>query len=79
MNFSEWLELAARKVKEYLEAGGQTVDLNQSNVLWGGSVLEIRRAVVWYGDKLYMVQYNTNTTETTIDTYVRQTGEDEDL
>lgn len=79
MSFSEWLELAARKVKEYLEAGGQTVDVNQSNVLWGGSVLEIRRAVVWYGDKLYMVQYNTNTTETTIDTYVRQTGEDEEL
>lgn len=73
MTYSEWIDLAALKVKEHLKQGSKKApDVNRSNVLWAASVLEIRRALVWYGDKLYMVNYNTNTEETVVDVYTRE-------
>lgn len=73
MTYAEWIELAARKVKEHLEDGGaQDVKIDRSNVLWAASILETRRALVWYGEKLYMINYNTNTEAATVDTYARE-------
>lgn len=47
----------------------QPEDRIQPDVLWAGGMLEIRRAVVWFGEKMYMVNYNSNTEVTTVDTY----------
>lgn len=44
-------------------------DQIQPDVLWVGGVLEIRRAIVWLGETLYMVTYNINNETTVVDTY----------
>lgn len=75
MTNARMYELARDAVIEYEHI--QPEDENQPDVLWVGGVMESRRAVVWCGEKLYMVTHNTNTEGTVVDPYVRQTGEDE--
>ena len=73
MSYSEWVDLAAQTVKVYVEQiSGQTAAIDRANVLWAASILEIRRALVWYGEKLYMINYNTNTGASVVDTYIKE-------
>lgn len=44
----------------------------QPDVLWVGGILEDRRAVVWLGEKLFMVRHSTITEKTLVETYTRQ-------
>lgn len=62
-------EIAQEAVIEYEHI--QPDDENQPEVLWVGGVMETRRAVVWCGEKLYMVIHNTNTDETVVEVYVK--------
>ena len=73
MSYSEWVDLAAQTVKVHVEQiSGQTAAIDRANVLWAASILEIRRALVWYGEKLYMISYNTNTGASAVDTYIKE-------
>jgi len=72
MTSVQMYELAKNAVIEYEQVSPD--DPNQPDVLWVGGVLEIRKAVVWYGEKLYMVTHDTNSSETTVDPYVRESG-----
>lgn len=67
MKSMQMYELARKAVSEYEHI--QPEDENQPDVLWVGGVMENRRAIVWCGEKLYMVTYNTNTNVTSIDVY----------
>lgn len=49
----------------------------QPDVLWVGGIFENKKGIVWYGDKIFMVNYNLTTGIDTIETYVKQNGEDE--
>lgn len=70
MNSMQMYELAKNAViaHEHIPTENPT----QPDVLWVGGVLEIRRAVVWYGEKLFMVTYNTNTESTLVETFIKQ-------
>ena len=59
--------LAQKAVAEHEHV--QPDDETQPDVLWVGGVMENRRAIVWLGEKLYMVTYDTNTKTTNIDVY----------
>lgn len=72
MKSAQMYELAKNAVIAYENI--QSEDVNQPDVLWVGGVLENRRAVVWCGTKLYMVIYNTNTEETTVEAYIKTEG-----
>lgn len=72
MNSMQMYELAKNAVIEYEHVSPD--DPVQPDVLWVGGVLEIRRGVVWYGEKLFMVTYNVVTEETTVDTYLKTEG-----
>ena len=75
MTSTQMYELARNAVIEYEHI--QPEDENQPDVLWVGGVLENRRAVVWCGIKLYMVQHNTFTKQTTVTVYTAEGGEAE--
>lgn len=70
MTSIQMYELAKNAVIEYEHIAPE--DPVQPDVLWVGGVLEIRRGVVWCGEKLYMVTYNTCTEQTTVDVYEKQ-------
>ena len=70
MTSSQMYELAKQAVIVHEKISPE--DKNQPDVLWVGGVMEQRRAVVWCGEKLYMVNYNANTEETVVDTYARE-------
>ena len=69
MTSRQMYEIARDAVIEYEHI--QPEDENQPDVLWVGGVMETRRAVVWCGEKLYMVIHNTNTDETVVEVYVK--------
>ena len=69
MTSRQMYEIARDAVIEYEHI--QPDDENQPEVLWVGGVMETRRAVVWCGEKLYMVIHNTNTDETVVEVYVK--------
>lgn len=69
MTSRQMYEIARDAVIEYEHI--QPDDENQPDVLWVGGVMETRRAVVWCGEKLYMVIHNTNTDETVVEVYVK--------
>ena len=75
MSSMQMYELAKNAVIEHEHI--QPEDENQPDVLWVGGVLEVRRAVVWCGQKLFMVTHNTVTEETDVDTYVKQGVQDD--
>lgn len=69
MTSAQMYEFAREAVRAYVHAeeGGLEPD-----VLWVGGILDDRRAVVWYGEKLFMVTHNTISKETTVDEYVKE-------
>ena len=69
MTSRQMYEIARDAVIEYEHI--QPDDENQPDVLWVGGVMETRRAVVWCGEKLYMVTHNTNTDVTVVEVYVK--------
>lgn len=69
MTSMQMYEYARNAVAEY---AGADPDGSVPDVLWVGGVLEDRRAVVWYIGKLFMVLFNTTTSEATVNTYVRE-------
>lgn len=74
MNTINMYELAKDAVAAYVHAGeGDPAP----DVLWVGGLLEDRRAVVWYGERLFMVFYNTVTQSTTVQPYVKENVEAE--
>lgn len=74
MTSRQMYEIARDAVAEYeqLQEGDPAPE-----VLWVGGILEDRRAVVWLGEKLYMVTLNTNTEETVVQPYAKETTESE--
>lgn len=72
MTSTQMYELAKNAVIEHEHVSPE--DPVQPDVLWVGGILEIRRGVVWYGEKLFMVTYNMVTEETTVDTYLKTEG-----
>ena len=70
MTSAQMYELAKNAVIEHEHIASD--DPIQPDVLWVGGVLEIRRGVVWCGEKLFMVTYNTNTEQTTVNVYEKE-------
>lgn len=68
MTSMEMYEYAKEQVAAYIVDHPDPSDA-APDVLWTGGMLEIRRAVVWCGVRLFMVTYNTSTEETVIDEY----------
>lgn len=67
MTNMQMYEYAKEVIAKYKNVSEE--DPIQPDVLWVGGVLEIRRAVVWLGETLFMVTYNTNDETTKVDTY----------
>ena len=67
MTNMQMYEYAKEVIAKYKNVSEE--DPIQPDVLWVGGVLEIRRAVVWLGETLLMVTYNTNDETTKVDTY----------
>lgn len=70
MTSSQMYELAKQAVIDHEKISPE--DENQPDVLWVGGVMEQRRAVVWCGEKLFAVFYDTILRVTTVVGYVRE-------
>lgn len=73
MNYRDFNETMRTNVANLINqaAGADTVQPDDIVVLWTDGMLELHRGLCWYGERLYMVSYNSLTDTWTIDTYTK--------
>ena len=73
MNYQQFIEYTQQHVAALiLEKYHETVNPSEINVLWSGQVMEIRRAICWYGPRLFMLTYNDLTDLCEVYAYVKE-------
>lgn len=73
MNYQQFIEYTQQHVAALiLEKYHETVSPENITVLWSGQVMEIRRAICWYGPRLFMLTYNELTDALEVNAYEKE-------